>query len=467
MAEAPELLQRLHGVALRAASRKAGKTFEGCSVASRWLKSQGCVDKKILKGLFSLDVTTAWNRHASEPKCKEFEARLFAALSAIPAGSGVDSRSKVAFFDTSAVQPVACEEFTGSCSGFECSDDSPGLATLVQRVLGVEQRLLLLEQYQLQQSWRGSGHGAVEAYPERLFKDDVSSYEEEGTESDNSVVPAISLAELGPRHKKHVYEVLAKKKFHAQRLRKHKRLAKAKCAVLHALSSADSDSESGFAPKADEEVHVADVAAGVGLLAAPSKLVDIEASLVSAVPAVAKAALSDGLSMPLAGCGRAVAGLARPTDYNANPVLMGELLVGLPQVVGVSLVASQQAVVKDFYSVAQIESFNMSATQRLAVLVAMDAVAAAARRLPMIKVKFKALMSLAAGACIKVAVQVGFSSTLLASVDDVGVLDLVMDWCKAVEAFLAFKLNCHLCNGVDEYAVLMGCFRSVLCEARR
>ena len=54
MAEAPELLQRLHAVALRAASRKAGKTFEGCSVASRWLKSQGCVDKKILKGLFRL-----------------------------------------------------------------------------------------------------------------------------------------------------------------------------------------------------------------------------------------------------------------------------------------------------------------------------------------------------------------------------------------------------------------------------
>ena len=116
-------------------------------------------------------------------------------------------------------------------------------------------------------------------------------------ESDNSFVPATSLAELGQWHKKHVYELLAKKKFHAQRFRKHKRLlAKAKCSVLPALASdfgvvsgeglavplpaaglaspittsADSESESGFTPKADEEVHVADVAAGVGPLAALS-----------------------------------------------------------------------------------------------------------------------------------------------------------------------------------------------------
>ena len=194
------------------------------------------------------------------------------------------------------------------------------------------------------------------------------------------------------------------------------------------------------------------------------------ASLVEEQQAVVKESLSDGLSLPLAGCGQAVAGLARPTDYNANPLLKDEFLVGLPQVVGDSLVASQQAVVKDFNSVAQVESFNMSATQRLAMDVAMDVVAAAARRLPKIKVKFKALMKLAAGACIRVEVRVGFSSTLLASDDDEDVFDLVMDWCKAVEFFLASKLNCHVRNGDDKFAVLMGCFRSVLCldsEAER
>ncbi len=86
MAEAPELLSRLHGKILRAACSRAGRHFEGCAVASRWLRAQGCKDKKLLKGLRSIDVTTAWNRHASETKCKEFETRMRKALAAVTVG---------------------------------------------------------------------------------------------------------------------------------------------------------------------------------------------------------------------------------------------------------------------------------------------------------------------------------------------------------------------------------------------
>ena len=83
MDEAPELLQRLHGRVLRAACRSAGRPFEGCSVASRWLKAQGCLDKQLMKGLCSLDVATAWNRHANGPRCEGFEARMLSALESI------------------------------------------------------------------------------------------------------------------------------------------------------------------------------------------------------------------------------------------------------------------------------------------------------------------------------------------------------------------------------------------------
>ena len=93
---------------------------------------------------------------------------------------------------------------------------------------------------------------------------------------------------------------------------------------------------------------------------------------------------------------------------------------------------------------------------------AMVVVTAAARRLPEIKVKFKALMKLAGGACIMAEVKALFSSSLLASDEDDDVLDLVVDWSKAVEAFSARELNGHMLSSDEKVAVLWDCFSSVL-----
>jgi hypothetical protein len=203
-------------------------------------------------------------------------------------------------------------------------------------------------------------------------------------------------------------------------------------------------------PKVLEEVNEA--AKPTGAAGAGGKKVVQAVVATSSIGGQAVAAttiLGEGLSVPPLAAGRAF-------KAKAEAALQAAVLLAENNKKSVSMEGSVKK--SAALHAAPVGAPTGLESQRRAMVV----VTAAARRLPEIKVKFKALMKLAGGACIMAEVKALFSSSLLASDEDDDVLDLVVDWSKAVEAFSARELNGHMLSSDEKVAVLWDCFSSVL-----
>ena len=231
---------------------------------------------------------------------------------------------------------------------------------------------------------------------------------------DVNSVPVTSLAEPGRLHKKHAHELLAKKKFHAQRHRKHRRLlpAKAKLAGLPVVAS--------------------------------------DLGVVS----------GEGLAVPLPAAGLALPIITPAGDEAAGPAVLGEVFckVGVSSTVAVS-----KSIVVPLASHLSEDECLMELVQKVAmqqgVFTAELATRALANRKPKLKAKFNALLVLAAEAEVVTEVLWIFGDLFKANQDDGDVLDVVLDLFKMVKLFMFRGLGR---SGGDVQTALHECLELVM-----